>query len=118
MKRALRIVVLLLAAVAAYLAFWPVPIAPVAWQAPPLPGYSGPHAANERLSAVQVISVAPEIGPEHIDFGPEGKLYTGVLSGAVLRMNADGSGLETVANTGGRPLGFDFTPDGQLVIAD
>ena len=118
MKRALQVTVLLLAALAAYLAFWPVPIAPVAWQAPPSPGYTGPHAANERLSAVQVIPVAPEIGPEHIDFGPDGKLYTGVLSGAVLRMNADGSGLETVVNTGGRPLGFDFSADGQLVIAD
>lgn len=118
MKRALQVTVLLLAALAAYLAFWPVPIAPVAWQTSPSPGYSGPHAANERLSAVQVISVAPEIGPEHIDFGPDGKLYTAVLSGAVLRMNADGSARETVVNTGGRPLGFDFTADGQLVIAD
>ena len=118
MKRALQVTVLLLAALAAYLAFWPVPIAPVAWQAPPSPGYAGPHSANERLSAVQVIPVAPEIGPEHIDFGPDGKLYTGVLSGAVLRMSADGSALETVVNTGGRPLGFDFTGDGQLVIAD
>jgi sugar lactone lactonase YvrE len=118
MKRALQVTVLLLAALAAYLAFWPVPIAPVAWQAPSSPGYTGAHAANERLSAVQVIPVAPEIGPEHIAFGPGGKLYTGVLSGAVLRMNADGSGLETVVNTGGRPLGFDFTADGQLVIAD
>jgi len=118
MKRALQIAVLLLAVLAAYLAFWPVPITPVAWQAPSSPGYTGPHAANERLSAVQVITVAPEIGPEHIDIGPDGKLYTGVLSGAVLRMNADGSGLETLVNTGGRPLGFDFTADGQLVIAD
>lgn len=118
MTRALQITVLLLAVLAAYLAFWPVPITPVAWQAPQSPGYTGPHAANERLSAVQVIPVAPEIGPEHIDFGPDGKLYTGVLSGAVLRMNPDGSSLETVVNTGGRPLGFDFTADGELVIAD
>jgi len=118
MGRMLRIVGVLLFALAAYLAFWPVPIKPVAWQAPAGTGYSGPHAANARLSAVQVIPVAPEIGPEHIDFGPDGKLYTAVLSGAVLRMNPDGSGLETVVNTGGRPLGFDFTADGQLIVAD
>ena len=118
MRRALQLLVLVVAALAAYLAFWPVPIAPVAWQAPPFAGYIGPHAPNDRLGAVQAIPLAPEIGPEHIDFGPDGKLYTGVLSGAVLRMNADGSAPETVVNTGGRPLGFDFTADGQLVIAD
>jgi sugar lactone lactonase YvrE len=118
MGRASRILVFIAAALAAYLAFWPVPIEPVAWQAPPSAGYTGPHAVNQRLGAVQAVAVAPEIGPEHIDFGPDGKLYTAVLSGAVLRMNADGSALETVVNTGGRPLGFDFTADGQLVIAD
>lgn len=118
MGRALRILALVVAALAAYLAFWPVPIEPVAWQAPPSTGYTGSYAANERLGAAQVIELAPEIGPEHIDFGPDGMLYTGVLSGAVLRMNADGTEPETVVNTGGRPLGFDFTADGQLVIAD
>jgi len=117
-KRTLQAVLLIVAALAGYLAFWPVPIEPVAWQAPAAPGYAGSHAANARLGAVHVVSLAPEIGPEHIDFGPDGKLYTGLLSGAVLRMNADGSQPETVVNTGGRPLGFDFTTDGQLVIAD
>jgi sugar lactone lactonase YvrE len=118
MGRMLRIAGVLLLALVAYLLFWPVPIEPVAWQAPAVPGYTGPHAANERLSAVQVVSVGAEVGPEHIDIGPDGKVYTGVLSGAVLRMNPDGSGLETVVDTGGRPLGFDFTADGQLVVAD
>lgn len=118
MGRTLKIIGLPALALAAYLAFWPVPIDPVAWRAPDATGYTGPHAVNDRLGGVQVVSVAPEIGPEHIDFGPDGKLYTGVLSGAVLRMNPDGSGVETVVNTGGRPLGFDFTADGQLVVAD
>jgi sugar lactone lactonase YvrE len=118
MGRMLRIAGVLLLALVAYLLFWPVPIEPVAWQAPAVPGYTGPHAANDRLSAVQVISVGAEVGPEHIEVGPDGKVYTGVLSGAVLRMNPDGSGLETVVNTGGRPLGLDFTADGRLVLAD
>ena len=104
--------------VAAYLVAWPVPIQPVAWQAPHFEGYVGPHARNQRLAAVLRISVAPEVGPEHIVFGPDGKLYTGVLSGAVLRMNPDGSGVGTLANTGGRPLGMDFDATGRLIVAD
>jgi sugar lactone lactonase YvrE len=116
--RIFRVAGLLLLGLLAYLFLWPVPIEPVAWQAPAFQGYSGPHATNDRLGALRLVSIAPEVGPEHIDFGPDGRLYTGVLSGAILRMNPDGTGVETVVNTGGRPLGFDFAADGTLVVAD
>lgn len=105
-------------ALLAYLLAWPVPVDPVAWQAPAPPGYAGVHAQNDRLTGLRLVSIAPEIGPEHIEFGPDGRLYTGTLSGAVLRMNADGSAPEVVARTAGRPLGLDFDAGGQLVIAD
>jgi sugar lactone lactonase YvrE len=102
----------------AYLLAWPVPVKPVAWQAPAPPGYVGVHAPNQRLADLRLVSVAPEIGPEHIEFGPDGMLYTATLSGAVLRMNADGGAPTVVARTAGRPLGLDFDAGGQLVIAD
>ena len=107
-----------IAAAVVYLLAWPVPVEPVAWNAPESAGYVGAHARNERLARVQLVKVTPEVGPEHIAFGPDGKLYTALLSGAVLRMNADGSSIETVANTGGRPLGLDFDANGRLIIAD
>jgi sugar lactone lactonase YvrE len=48
----------------------------------------------------------------------DGKLYTTVLSGNILRMNPDGSAREVFANTGGRVLGFDFDAAGNLIAAD
>ena len=105
-------------AVAAYLAAWPVPIQPVAWAAPVAPGYQGVHAPNQRLARLNIIDLKGEVGPEHIALGKDGKLYTTVLSGNILRMNPDGSGQEVFANTGGRVLGFDFDAVGNLIAAD
>lgn len=118
MLRALKVVVPLLLLAVGFLLLRPVPISPVAWHAEKFEGYQGPIARNSRLAAVTLISTAPDVGPEHIAFGPDGRLYTGMLSGAILRMNPDGSGRETYVNTGGRPLGLDFAADGRLIVAD
>ncbi len=106
----------LLAAV--YLAIWPVPIKAEAWQAPAVPGYQGPHAVNNKLAGLTLIQLGGETGPEHVALGPDGKLYAAVASGRILRMNADGSGQEVYATSGGRVLGFDFDAAGNLVAAD
>jgi len=106
------------AATAAYFTLWPVPIQPVAWEAPPAPGYVLAHAPNTRLASLQAIGIGQEVGPEHTAMGPDGKLYAAVLSGSILRMNADGSGQEVFVNTGGRVLGFDFDAQGRLIAAD
>ncbi|RXM22322.1 SMP-30/gluconolactonase/LRE family protein, partial [Citrobacter sp. AAK_AS5] len=108
----------LLLAVVAYLAFWPVPIRAVSWKAPAAPGYVGPHAVNQKLAGLKLIDLGGEEGPEHIVLARDGTLYTTVLSGNILRMNPDGSGREVFANTGGRVLGFDFDAAGNLIAAD
>lgn len=106
------------ATLVAYLCLWPVPIEPVSWEAPAAPGYLGPFSVNTRLAQLNLISLGSEKGPEHIAFGKDGKLYTTVVSGNVLRMNPDGSGQEVFVNTGGRVLGFDFDAAGNLIAAD
>lgn len=104
--------------VAAYLSLWPVPIEPVSWTSPPPPGYTGPHAANTRLAGLRQIPLGDEAGPEHVLAGPDGQLYTGVLSGKILRLPADGGAPQVLASTGGRPLGLAFDAGGQLIVAD
>ena len=78
----------------------------------------GPHAVNQKLAGLRMIDLGGEEGPEHIVIARDGKLYTTVLSGNILRMNPDGSGREVFAKTGGRVLGFDFDAAGNLIAAD
>lgn len=109
---------LVLAAVAAYLCFWPVPAEPVAWRAAIPPGYTGAYASNTRLSNLRTIHIGDEFGPEHIAVGPDKKLYAAMTSGKLLRMDPDGAHREIFANTQGRVLGFDFDRDGRMIAAD
>ncbi|MEI6599012.1 MAG: SMP-30/gluconolactonase/LRE family protein [Comamonadaceae bacterium] len=118
MKTAASILGAVLLALLAYLSLWPVPIEPVSWNAPAAPGYSGPHTPNRLLANLKMISLGSEEGPEHIVLARDGKLYTTVASGNILRMNPDGSAQEVFANTGGRVLGFDFDASGNLIAAD
>jgi sugar lactone lactonase YvrE len=96
----------------------PVPADPVAWRAPPNPGYTGPYAANTRLAGLAMIGLGGAQGPEHVAFGPDGYLYAAVDGGAVLRMRPDGSEREVWARSGGRVLGFDFDAGGRMIAAD
>ena len=118
MKKLVLTIVALLLLLAAYLTLWPVPIEPVRWTAPMPPGYAGPHAVNTRLANLKMISLGTEEGPEHIAIGKDGRLYTTVASGNILRMNPDGGAQEVFVNTGGRVLGFDFDAAGNLIAAD
>lgn len=118
MNKVLLTLGLAVVALLAYLSLWPVPVEPVSWDAPKAPGYAGAHAVNTQLANLTMISLGDEEGPEHIVIAKDGKLYTTVASGNILRMNPDGTAQEVFANTGGRVLGFDFDAAGNLVAAD
>jgi sugar lactone lactonase YvrE len=118
MKKLIVVVLLALVAAGAYLGLWPVPVQAVAWDAPAVPGYVGPHAPNTKLAGLNLIPLGAESGPEHVVLGRDGWLYVAMASGKLLRMQPDGSGQEVVADTGGRVLGFDFDADGRLIAAD
>ena len=118
LKRISWTVALALFALIAYLVLWPVPVRPVSLLAAAAPGYTGAHAVNQGLAGLQIINLGAEEGPEHVAFGPDGKLYAAVASGNLLRMNADGSAQQIFASTGGRVLGFAFDAAGNLIAAN
>ena len=118
LKKTLTILASLIIVLALYLAFWPVPISPLKWQPAENQGYTGVHAVNTKLANLQTISIGNEVGPEHIAIGPDGKLYTAVAGGKILRMLPDGAAQEVFVNTGGRVLGFDFDATGNMLAAD
>jgi sugar lactone lactonase YvrE len=106
-----------LVALLGYLLFWPVPIKPVAWEAPTSVGYVGVHTPNTRLAGLQQWPLQTgQEGPEHITTF-EGAVYTALSNGDVVRFEANGQA-QTIVNTAGRPLGLEAARDGTLYVAD
>ena len=51
--------------------------------------------------------------------GPdEGAVFSGTADGLIHRISPDGRTVERVADTGGRPLGLEWMPDGRLLVCD
>ncbi|MEO0786759.1 MAG: SMP-30/gluconolactonase/LRE family protein, partial [Pseudomonadota bacterium] len=112
-------VLALIAGLIAYLLFWPVPIRPEVWDAPPDPGFTGEFEANQRLANLRFIDLPEgEYGPEDVALGPDGRVYMALHSGKITALDVESRTFETVADTGGRPLGIEFDSSGLLWIAD
>ncbi len=118
MGRAFGVIIAVCAALALYLFFWPVPVEPVAWDAPVDRGLVDPFDPNDRLRRARRIDISPHEGPEDIVGGQDGYLYAAVLDGRVIRFRPDGSDLGIFAETGGRPLGMEFDGAGNLIVAN
>ncbi|MBP6014396.1 MAG: SMP-30/gluconolactonase/LRE family protein [Alphaproteobacteria bacterium] len=131
-------VVVLLLAAAGYVLAWPTRIEPVAVTVTPSAGFVGPFAPNEALRSVRWLSDTIGQGPEDVTV-KDGYAYTGLADGRVVRIRIDGqtptgpapvpapgtttppasgAALEKLAETGGRPLGLQHDPFGNIVVAD
>jgi len=60
----------------------------------------------------------PAMGAEDVVVADNGLVYTGTEDGSVFSVRPDGSRVELVGHTGGRPLGLELLPDGRLLVAD
>lgn len=112
-RSAIAAIVLLLA----YLLLWPVPIRPVAWEAPIAPTLAGPYEANERLVDAVAIAEVGE-GPEDVARAPDGAWVTGLQDGRIVRIDPATGDAREIADTGGRPLGLAYDGAGRLLVAD
>ncbi|MET0236768.1 MAG: SMP-30/gluconolactonase/LRE family protein [Kibdelosporangium sp.] len=70
-----------------------------------------------RFGDVTVIPVNGH-GPEDVVVDGEGRIYTGVDDGRILRISPDGRRIDVIADTGGRPLGLELYGDDELLICD
>ena len=116
MKRFLLASGTLLAGLLLYLLIWPVPIDPVAWQAPVDRGLVDPHAPNRLLQAATGIRLGDYEGPEDATLGHDGSIYASTSQGEVIRIFQ--RRVESFAAAGGRPLGIEVDRDGNLVVAN
>ena len=114
-----KLIAVLIALGVAYLTAWPVPVEPVAWQAPDDAGYVGDFAENTALADIEVFPL-PEgrHGPEDIAIGEDGALYITAGEGEILRRDPATGSITVWAVTGGRPLGIEPAPDGGFYVAD
>ena len=117
-KKILTGLVVIVVVIVLYFLTWPVPADPVAWEAPPNPGYTGPFEPNTRLKGMETFPIGKYHGPEDIALDGEGRIYAATHEGVIVRLQADGSSPEAWAETGGRPLGIDFDGEGNLIVAD
>ena len=118
MQRSGTFLLAVLALAGLYLATWPVPVDPVAWEAPQDRGLTGAFAANDALAAADTIDLGTHEGPEDVTLGPDGALYATTSSGAILRIEQDTWTVSEFARTGGRPLGIETAADGSLLVAN
>lgn len=92
---------------------------PVAWRRPPAQALRGPYAKNNALARLQGLAPVPgTCGPESLAIDRDGLLYSGFDDGRIVCFDRDGRMLREVCNTGGRPLGMRFHPDGSLYTCD
>ena len=88
------------------------PIDPVRWTPPgvdPLP--------DQPARSVTVVPLAGD-GPEDVVVDADGRLWTGLVDGRIVRISPDGVDQAVVADTGGRPLGLHVARDGRVLICD
>ena len=92
-------------------------IEPAPYAPPIAPKMEGALRENSALSSVKLLAEGKLNGPEDIAVDNNGTVYTGLEDGRIVKISPDGE-VVTFAETGGRPLGLQWGPSGDLIVAD
>ena len=95
-------------------------INPVPWRPAPAPSRARRRRSDVPLPPLDVVDVGGR-GPEDVVVAGDGSVYTGTEDGLVrrIRLLRDAPAkVDVVADTGGRPLGVEWLPDGRLLVCD
>ena len=92
-------------------------IDPRVWQPPTAPARARQPRGPRGMPPLRVLDVLGT-GPEDVLVAPDGSVVTAVADGRIQRVRADGRAVEVLADTGGRPLGVEWLPDGALLVCD
>ena len=92
-------------------------IDPVVWHPPPYPDRARQVTGPDPFPPLSLLPLGG-LGPEDVVVDAQGRLLTGLEDGRIVRLRADGQEHEALGNTGGRPLGLEPLPDGDLLICD
>lgn len=93
------------------------PIAPVVWRPPPVPPRARqPHGPIPMPRPTPY--ALPGKGPEDVVIDHAGRVITGLEDGRILRLSPSDGSVQTMAETGGRPLGIEIEADGSLIVCD
>ena len=87
-------------------------IRPVVWSPPPV----RPLQPRAPLPPIRRLSL-PALG-EDVAIDSAGRLVCGLSNGQVVRIQPERGAIETLVDTGGRPLGIEIDADGSLIVCD
>ncbi|MDB4991010.1 MAG: Strictosidine synthase family protein [Myxococcaceae bacterium] len=88
------------------------PLKPVVWTPPPRADRP-PLAQLPTLKLIDLPACAEDVLVDR-----EGRLITGLADGRIVRVDAATGALETLVNTGGRPMCIELDADHKLVVCD